>query len=513
MTLPRLTRRCSSARSPRCWLVCVLLLAVALGGGGGAWAKVTKPADLVENEDEVGGDVDDDGELVLPDKDVNVDLRSDSAEDQRIRLPKNRKQVFRNQNASLTVTDPVGGAVVVTRKVHGKTLVELASGTARLEAGDDKVPIPLVQRSDGKVSVLTGAGKKVAPVVLLRRDADGGSAAFVDSGDAELQSASANIASGSASGNVYAGETVYLGSNGMVKRLRLGSLDGDRGLPGDPLPGVPGLAPGVQVPNLQGAVNRLGVGSNSLLDLVRRQLDLRFGQSGTARSTLTFNASTGVLTYSGKAGRAYLMPLGNVEVATNVFAGNAFAATDVGSTVSGSFALTDRGVQLTLSSALGYFTEFDAAVKALDPAGKLTLASTGVLWIDALGSSFVVQPGLASQNVGSSGQPSIGSGSDGLLYFRDSQGGQQVLYPTLADAASLQTSLQAVDPAASLSLPGDGTAILTVAGNRFIFIPDYTVPPIPSSHASEPWWLDSNGTLNYATSTSRSGRHQWLRGR
>lgn len=508
MTLPWLPRHRSSLGSPRRWLVCVLLLAVVLGSSGGAWAKVTKPADLVENEDEVGGDVDDDGELVLPDKDVNVDLRSDSAEDQRIRLPKNRKQVFRNQNASLTVTDPVGGAVVVTRKVHGKTLVELASGTARLEAGDDKVPIPLVRRPDGKVSVLTGAGKKIAPVVLLRRNADGGSAAFVDSGDAELQSASANIASGSASGNVYAGETVYLGSDGLVKRLRLGSLDGDRGLPGDPLSGIPGLALGVQVPNLQGAVNRLGGGSNSLLDLVRRQLDLRFGQPGTARSALTFNASSGILTYSGKAGRAYLMPLGNVEVTTN-----AFAATDAGSAVSGSFALTDRGMQLTLTSALGYFTEFDAAVKALDPAGKLTLASTGVLWIDALGSSFVVQPGLASQNVGSTGQPSIGSGSDGLLYFRDSQGGQQVLYPTLADAASLQTSLQAVDPAANLSLPGDGTAILTVAGNRFIFIPDYTVPPIPSSHASEPWWLDSNGTLNYATSTSRSGRHQWLRGR
>ena len=508
--------RCSSSPRSACrpasrrWSVWLLLLTILLGSADGALAKVTKPADLLENDDEVGGEVDDDGDLVLPDKDANVDLRSDSAEDQRIRPPKNRKLTFRNQNASLSVTDPVGGAVLVTRKVHGKTLVELASGTARLEAGDDKVPIPLIRRADGKVTVLTGAGKKMAPVVLLRRDSNGGSAAFVDSGDAELQSASANIASGSASGNVYAGETVYLGSHGLVTRLRLGSLDGDRGLPGDPLPSVPGLAAGVQVPNLQGPVTRLGLGNSTLLDLIRRQLDLRLGQGiGQSRSTLSFNSASGVLTYTGKAGRAYLMPLGSIDVASN-----SFAASDAGSTVSGAFALNDRGVQLTLTSALGYFTDFDAAVKALDPAGKLTLASTGALWIDALGSSFVVQPGLASQNVGAPGQPSIGTGSDGWLYFRDSQGGQQTLYPTLADVASLQTSLQAVDPSASLSQPGDGTAILTVAGSRFIFIPDYTVPPIPSSHAADPWWLDSSGTLNYATSgSSRSGRHQWLRGR
>jgi hypothetical protein len=492
----------------RRWPVWLLLLAVALGAADGALAKVSKPTDLVENDDEVGGDVDEEGELVLPDKDSDVSLRSDSAEDQRIRLPKDRKQVFRNQNASLTVTDTVGGAVVVTRKVNGKTLVELASGTAKLEAGDDTVPIPLVRRPDGKVSVLTGASKKVAPVVLMRRDADGGSTAFVDSGDAELRSVTATAVSGSSNGNVYAGETVSLGNDGSVKRLRLGSLDGDRGLPGDPLSGVPGLANGVKVPNLQGQVGRLGAGTNSLLDLIRRQLDLRFGQPGTQRSTLSFNAGTGVLTYSGKAGRAYLMPLGDVAVA-----GNGFAASNAGSTVSGSFALTDRGVQLTLTSALGYFSEFDAAVKALDPTGKLTLSSTGVLWVDALGSSFVVQPAVNSQNVGITGQPSIGSSSDGLLYFRDSQGGQQVLYPTLADAASLQTSLQTVDPAASLSLPGDGTAVLSVSGRSYVFVPDYTVPPTPSSHAADPWWLDSNGALNYATSTSRGGRHQWLRGR
>jgi hypothetical protein len=295
---------------------------------------------------------------------------------------------------------------------------------------------------------------------------------------------------------VYSGETANFSNQGNVDQVKLGSLDGDRNLPGDPIKNIPNVDPGLIVPQLGGNVARLG--GDSILDSLKNQIDAALGSPPGAE--VSFDPASGVVVYKLNGVEARFIPLGNLLISLTGFADNGFVATNAGQTASGTFKLVDRGVQLTLASTLGYFTDFDAAVKASDPTGKVTLKASGALWIDLLGSQYITQPGYLAQSSGIAGKPNVYFGSDGQLSFRDSKGGVQVLYPTLADAATLQNILASLAPGASVKPQGDGTAAASVLGNDYTLLPQYQLVAVPGKYIMSTWWLD-NGTLYYTMPT------------
>ncbi len=463
--------------------------------------KVSDSATVFENSGEAAASVDANGDVVIPDSvAVTVAIKDASPENVGIKPPKNKKVTFSNQKSSVSVTDLDGGALLVTRKVNGKTLVEVASGTVRVEANDDAAAIPVARRADLSVATLLPKKGGVLPKVVVRRGATG-SAAFVESGESQYRSVGA--AAGTAalgSGSVFAGETANFNAAGDLAQVRLGSLDGNLGLPGDPLATLTKLDAGVIVPQLQGQVARLG--GASLLDSIRSQLDAAF--AAKSASTISFDPASGVVRYRLQGSESRFTPLGSPLVAATAFAVGAFTATSASQVASGSFTLIDRGVQLTLASTLGYFDDFNAAIHVSDPAGKVVLKSSGALWIDLLGNQYVVQPGALAEDVGITGQPALLPNADGLLAFRDSQGSQQTLFPTLADPATLQTTMRGADPSATVQPAGNGVATAGFSHGNYTLRPQYQLIPVPAGHAQDRWWLDG-GTVYY---TLPSGKVQ-----
>lgn len=450
--------------------------------------KVSDSATVFENSTEAESSVDANGDVVVPDTvAVTIAIKDASPENVGIKPPKNKTVTFSNQQSSLKVTDLDGGALLVTRKVNGKTLLEVASGRVRIEANDDAVSIPVALRSDKQVATLQPRKGGVLPTVLVRRSATG-NAAFVESGESEYRTVGSGAAAGLGSGSVFAGETANFNPAGDLAQVRLGSLDGDQSLPGDPLANLANVEAGVVVPQLQGQVARLG--GSSLLDSIRSQLDSVF--AGNGKSTISFDAGSGLVRYRLNGAEARFIPLGSPLITAN-----SFAASSASQIAAGTFTLIDRGVQLTLASTLGYFNDFNAAIKAGDPAGKVVLKASGALWIDLLGSQYVVQPGAMAQDSGITGQPALLAAADGMLAFRDSLGGTQTLFPTIADASALQTTLRSADPAATVQLAGNGTATAGINHGNYTLRPQYQLQAMPPGHAQERWWLDG-GTVYYA---------------
>jgi hypothetical protein len=401
---------------------------------------------------------------------------------------------FSNGN-SLKATALSDNCVLYTVQVGDTVLVQVAQGTAKLEPFGSNVLIPVSDQNHNLVGAFAPDMSKTNSLII-RRDPST-IQAYVDTGKNVYYSQSGSGAIHGA--DLYAGEVMHIANTGQAEQIRLGSLDGDRNLPGDPLRGsqLPTADSDALIPQLNGAVDRLGGGT--LLDLVRSQLTLLLGAGGT----FSFAPDTGAISYSVNGQTANLLPLGNVIVTPG-----SFSATNAGQTVAGSFALTDRGVQVTLTSALGYFTDFQSAIKQFDPAGKITLKRSGALQIDAANQQYFVQPSVTSQNSGISNSPSLFAAAGGLLQFRDSHGSVQQLYPTFADLTALQALLKQTDPNASVTMNGDGSALGTLAGQTVTLQPQYQTSALPAAHAAnhDNWWLEQN-LLHYVLT---SGREQGL---
>lgn len=467
----------------------------------GTTTPVTNPSSVLDNADSIGATVDSSGSVVLPSGGVvSVSLSDKTPENVGIKPAAGTTYTITNSNgSSVKITGLTPDTLLVTRKVGNTTLIEVASGTARIEptAG---TAIPLASKSDQSVGTLSAASGSTTPTaVIVRRDSKGIDA-FIETGTTVYKNVSSN---GKAvpDTTVYGGETANFSNQGNINQVKLGSLDGDRNLPGDPLKNIPNIDPGLVIPQIDGKVNRLG--GQSLVDSFKNQLDAALGNPpGTE---VSFDPATGVVVYRLNGVEARFIPLGNLLVSLTGFADNGFVSSNPAQAAAGTFTLIDRGVQLTLASTLGYFNDFNAAVKAADPVGKVTLKASGAIWLDMQGAQYITQPGYLAASSDVVGKPSVIFNDAGQLSFRDSHGGVQTLFPTLADGATLQNVFVKFDPAAVVKLQGDGTAAATLAGHDFVLVPQYYLKPIPIQYTGQPWWVDQ-GAIYYAMPTLGKGQ-------
>lgn len=438
---------------------------------------ISNPGQLVTNPDANITVTSDNGAAIIsaPPSEPYI-LSPNAPENALVMLPTNQPVGITSGNTTLTYTDKQGGAQLVVRTVNGQPQLEVANGVVAISSGAPGSVIPVISvdlKSVGTVTTTTNADSVV--VVKTEKSA----LVFVETGKVDYQGAG----QGTSGVSVYNGENAKLNSaSGQLNQIVLGSLDGQKQVPGDPLPPQPGYAPDTLVPSLAGNLPRFD-NALSLLDILRDAIQEVLGDTS---GQLSYDKTSGVVTYIlGNQGYR-LIPLGEVQVLLNQL-----GAANVTSTAGGAYSLASRGIQMSLSSAVGYFSDLQQAVKELDAQGAITLKPSGILEMTVGGNRYAGIPGMAaSLPAQPTPIPGFETDSGGLAVFRDHLGVVQTLYPAFLDVDSVAAALRSVDPAVSVTNNGNGTLTVRISGQTYLFLPEYPITAAPASHSSEAWWQD-----------------------
>jgi len=386
---------------------------------------------------------------------------------------------FTSGTTTLQYQDQVGAAELVVRIVGSKPQLEVAKGTVQITSSSIGNTISVMssdqQETVGSVVTTTNADS----VVVVKSETT--ASVFVYSGQVNYQSpAQATPVP------VYQGESTQLDAGGNLNRISLGSLNGVNQVPGDPLPVQISKDSATKIPVLEGPLPRLN-NEYSLLDLVGDQIKLLLRDT---TGQLRYDRTTGVITYM-LGNTAYrLIPLGDVLVKLNQFSDTSTTAT-----AGGAYTLASRGIQMSLSGALGYFSDLQSVVKAADASGTLTLKPTGAIETRFGGGRYVVMPALtASLPANPSLLPGFQSDASGYAVFRDRLGTLQTLYPAFLELDTLYSIFNVAAPTLTLKNNGDGSVTATSTGQSFSLRPDYTIVNTPGARSADSYWTE-NGMI------------------
>jgi hypothetical protein len=413
---------------------------------------------------------------VVPTQSAPIILSANAQECAVVKLNTRQPVSITSGGRTLEYTAQAGVAQLVVRTLDHKPQLEVTKGVVQIASPAAGNTISVMSSDDCKTVTSVVTQTSADSVVVVKTDTT--AALYVDSGRVNYQGPGQ-----SAPVPVYQGENIRLDIGGNLRQIVLGSRDGAKQVPGDPLPVQLGMDPRTKIPVLEGPLPRLN-NAASLLDIVGEEIKLALGD---ASGHLSYDRLTGVITYM-LGNTAYrLIPLGDVLVQRNQFAGG-----NVTVSASGAYTLASRGIQLTIAGAMGYFSDLQAVVKSSDPNGALNLKPTGAIEVRFSGGRYVVMPGLsASVQENPSPLPGLESDASGYAAFRDHLGTLQTLYPAFLDAEALNTTFRAAAPEAVLINNGDGTVTAGIAGKTFLLRPEYTVINTPTGHESDPYWLDS----------------------
>lgn len=409
-----------------------------------------------------------------------------------ILLPPNQPVGITTDGVTLTYIDKSGKSQLMVRNLDGHPKLEVGYGNVEIRSNKAGNTIPVISDSKHKlvaVIVTTGDGDGIT---IVRKDSQAG--VFVENGKVEYQGTGQDQPI-----PIFEGENGKVDASGKLTQLALGSSDGSKQVPGDPLPILEGLAPGTLVPNLYGKLLRFEK-KISLLDIIKQAFQEVLGN---VEGELYYDKSTGVITYLVGTTGYRVIPLGNVIVLLNQL-----SAASVSATATGSFSLASQGVQMTLSSAVGYFSDLQQALKAIDAGAKVMLKPNGVLELNTGGNRFAAIPGMAaSLPENPIPVPGFETDANGLMVFRDHLGATQPLFPAFYDIdrlnAVVQLTLQL--QGSSSSINGNGTVTLSKPGQSYTLIPDYAILATPGNHLSELWWTEGERFFLQNTDSTAQG--------
>lgn len=394
-----------------------------------------------------------------------------------VKLPTNQPVTITADKTTLTYTDKQGGSQLVVRTVDGQPQLEIANGIVAITSTTPGNVIPVISVDLKSVGTVTTSSNSDSVVVVKN---DKSAVVFVDTGKVDYKGPNQDAKGVS----VYSGENAKLNNaNGQLDQITLGSHNGENQVPGDPLPQQPGYAADTHVPKLDGNLPRFN-NTVSLLDILHDAIQQVLGDAG---GQISYDKSTGVVSYIIGDHGYRLIPLGEIQVLLNQL-----SAASVTATAGGAFNLASQGIQMSLSGAVGYFSDLNQVVKALDANGAITLKPSGTMEMNVSGKRYAGIPGVAA-SLPATPTPIPGFEVDGgLAVFRDHLGVLQTLYPAALDMDSVTAVLKGVDPAANLTNNGNGTLTAKISGQTFTFLPEYQVTATPGSHASEAWWAEGN---------------------
>lgn len=378
---------------------------------------------------------------------------------------------FGTQQLSLT---PHSGSTVVTVQTvqqGGSTVpvITLAAGTVQLRAST--AGQPLVQLGGGLLVQAGQAGTEV------RITANG--QLSVSSGVVRLQRNALAAASELATAQVFAGELADIDASGRLLSQRLGSPQGTAQGVGDPLGQTPAWLG--SVPRLSGKVARLG--EVDLLTSLSADLHGVIGQS----SANPLSQSAQGVVRVGKAGESQLLlrPVGDIRIEEG-------RADGITALPDGRAESSRQGVVVSWAPTVSDPAAFAAHLARLDPGINLQPAEAGAWRTVAGARQFVYRPAwLDHATADTAGGLTVGTGE--TLTWTD--GRQQVLYPALADSATLLDTLRTADPAASLRSDAAGAIEVTLAGQAYRLQPRAELLRTPAGRSGQRWWQDETGRL------------------
>ncbi len=458
----------------------------------GTVTPITKPEDVVSNPG-VGLSVDTTGALVVGKTTAPIVLSPTAPENALVKLETLDPVSFTSGTTTLRYTDQVGAAQLVVRTVNNQPQLEVAKGTVEISA----------PAADISISVMSSNQKTVGSVVTQTIDdkvivekTDTTAAVFVDTGKIKYQGPGQTTATAV---TVYQGENTQLDTSGTLNQLALGSLGGKKQVPGDPLPltAIP-KDTSTKVPNLEGTLPRFN-NTVTLQDLLRDMIKGLVGDTAGV-GQMSYDKSTGVVTYVVGQTIHRLIPLGDVLVQLNQL-----SATSASATAGAAYTLASRGIQMSLSGALGYFSDLQSIIKAADANGTLNLKPTGAIEVRVGGGHYVVMPG-ATASLPANPTLTIGFGSDptGYLAFRDHLGTLQALFPAFLDVDTLNSTFKAAIPSIVMTNKADGTVTAILGDQNFTLRPDYAVVDQPVGHVADAFWIDSGAI--YLRNADRSAQ-------
>lgn len=345
------------------------------------------------------------------------------------------------------------GQVRLSGKAAGQPL--LAVGAALLRAASAGT---VISASPGLVAVVSGTLSLSSNV-------------FGDGEPARLQD-----------GILYAGEVARLDAAGKLIGVRLGSRDGSAALAGDPWPSAAntGLTVTTVIPRLAGDIARLPGG---LVQAIASAL----GGSGEQNAA-------GTLVLAGQPAR-HLLPQGEIGIDTRLADGSS-------NTADGQIRIVSHGVVVTLVPALRDLAQFASDLRQVLPGVMLTQRDGGVLVASFAGSDYVVRPAaeVEASNAVAGDQARFASGSDGVLRYRDGQGGQQALYPAFLDYPATLSLLESLESGVIATAKVDGSISVKIGADSFTLTPDpLLVSPdaktFPHVMNGEKWWVGEDGRV------------------
>lgn len=393
-----------------------------------------------------------------------------------IQLPSNQPVAIVAGSSTLTYVDKTGTSQLIVKNSGSSPSIEVGSGQVEIRSTAVGTSLPLASDSSSKpLATLTTA--TAADTVTITRKNDEAKV-FVDSGKINLKGAGVDAVP------VFQGEHASLDGNGKLLQINLGSPDGSKGLPGDPLPKAPWVGANTSIPRLDGKLARFD-NQKSLLDIVQGAFQEVFGLPGGG--VLTYDSTSGVLTLTVGNSSVNLIPVGSPVVPYS------FHSSKTSSTASGAFEYASQGIQITLAGALTYFNDFIQAIQNLDAGGKVTLKSNGVLEVTLAGNRYATIPGaraslpdkLATQT------PRFEAGADGNILFHDHLGATQLLYPSFTNPEQLAALAGQTIPGATVENPGTGSVTLKAQGRAYTLVPEYSVRALPGNHAGDGYWLEN----------------------
>lgn len=417
-----------------------------------------------------------------------VVLRTDASVNVEVKLPPGKPVIFSSNGVTRRITDVSGQSQFLTTSKDGVAQVELANGHMQVEVDKSGTSVSITSANFQSTGALVTRVDKTSIAVVKDESK---SLLFVDSGKIEYSAgAESPIAS-------FQGEISTIDSGGNLVQLALGSQDGLKQVPGDPLSVATPKDSNTKIPNLEGLLPRFD-NTLSLLDLVG---DIIKEAVGDASGQLSYEKATGVVTYTLGGTIIRVIALGDVLVQLNQF-----AATSISATAGGAFSLASRGIAMSLSGALGYFTDLHSVVKAADSAGQLSLKPTGAIEIRMTGGRYVVMPALTASLPGNPNPvPGFDSDASGYLVFRDHLGTLQTLYPTFLDVDSLGLVFAALVPGVRLASNGNGTVTVAGSGLSFTLYPEYPIVDHPVGHESDRYWLEKDAIYFHNSDQSAQG--------
>ncbi len=397
---------------------------------------------------------------------------------------------------TLTLTPTAANTVlaVKTAAVNGVStqVLSVTSGSVTVTASQPNQQLLAVGGVSGSNPIVVTAVTAGTVATFKMIAGTGGILISVSSGMVTLPTNAFVGANGFAAikdGKIYVGEIVQIDANGKVTQVRLGSMEGNSTMVGDPIkmPSIPGLSFTTVVPNLKGTVARISATQD-------------FGDVIAASLGVTSNGqnSNGVLNLTFPVGSANALPTGEITVDTN-------RANGMSVTGNGKVETVISGVIVSFSPSVADPSQLAGQVIILDKNATVTVNESGVLLATVNGVTYALQPGWVVSKV-SGGVTGYTTDVRGNVVYQDNTGNQQTLYPAFTDLAKLVAAFKGSDANLGATGNDDGTVTAKFQGVNYTLVPDYVLTPVPAEHAKDAWWIGAEGKVFIKSGDGRTAQ-------